>query len=103
MGSIALEILLKILIVDTYLDRGLDLLLLPNNGGIGYVIRTVNRSIPLNLLDDIRTAPLGESLVNWPLAWTLMDYALARSLDFVNYSLDHSLVRSFSGGEAMEY
>jgi len=33
-----LATLLKILIVDIYLDRGLDLLLLLNNGGIAYVI-----------------------------------------------------------------
>jgi len=35
-------ILLRIVIVDIYLDRGLIYLLLLNNGGIGYIILTVN-------------------------------------------------------------
>jgi len=87
--GLLLAILLKILMVDTYLDGGLDLLLLLNDGGIGCVIRTVDRSIPLNLMDDIRTAAL---------ARTLMDQLLVRSFSFD----DHSLVRIFSGGEAME-
>ena len=57
--------------------------------------------IPLRLMDNIRTAALGESL-DWPLVWTLMDHLLARSFGFVNRSLDYSLVGSLSGGEAME-
>ena len=57
--------------------------------------------IPLRLMDNIRTAALGESL-DRSLVWTLIDYVLARSFGFVNRSLDHSLVGSLSGGEAME-
>jgi hypothetical protein len=60
--GLLLTILLKIVIVDTYLDGGLTRLL--NDGGIGCVIRTVDRSIPLKLIDDIRTATLGKSLVD---------------------------------------
>jgi len=45
-------------------------------------------------MDDIRTAALGERLV----VRTLMDQLLVRSFGFVG----RSLVRSFSGGEAME-
>ena len=47
--------------------------------------------MPLRLMDNIRTAALGESLV-WSLVWTLMDYILLRRFGFVNRSLDHSLV-----------
>jgi hypothetical protein len=86
--------------VQRYLDRGLSYLQLLNDGGIVYVVRIVDRSIPLSLEKYIRDLALG--IVNQPLAWILMDYALARSFDFVNYSLDYSLVGSFSGGEAME-
>ena len=42
-----LEIRLKILIVDTYLDGGLDLLLLLNDGEIGYVT-TDDQLLPLS-------------------------------------------------------
>ena len=82
--------------VDTYLDGGLSHihLQLPNDGGIACIIRTVDRSIPLSFMDDIRTAALGERLV----VRTLMDQLLARSLGFVS----RSLVRSFSGGEAID-
>jgi len=53
-------------------------------------------------MDDIRTAALGESLVNYPLVRILIDYTLLKSFSFVNYSLNYSLVRSFSRGEAIE-
>ena len=81
-----LVILPKILILDTYLDRELDLLLLLNDGEIGCVILIVDRSIPLNLMDNIRT-------VDRPLVRIPIDQPLARSFGFVNLSL----IRSFSG------
>jgi len=83
--------------VDTYLDGGLTHLQLLNDGGVVCVIRTVDRFIPLSFKDDVRNAPLGKGL-NRPLVRTLMDQLLARSFGFVG----RSLVRSFSGGEAME-
>ena len=46
--------------VDIYLDRELNLLLLLNNGGIKYII-TVNQSIPLSFLDNIKTVALGNA------------------------------------------
>ena len=52
------EILLKIPMLDTYLDGGLTHLQLPNDGGIGYIIQTVDRSIPLRF-EDIRDVALG--------------------------------------------
>jgi hypothetical protein len=76
MGNIALEVLLKIFLVE-YLDRGL---LLPNAAG------------------DIALArvswPLGKSLVNrhLALAWILLNHTLARTFGFVKNSLNHSLV-----------
>jgi hypothetical protein len=87
------EILLRILMEERYLDGGLSHihLQLLKDGGIGCGIRTVDRSIPLSLKDDVGNAPLGKSLVNQSLAWTFMDHALARIFDFVNHSLDHSL------------
>ena len=75
--------------VDMYLDRGLSHLQLLNDGGIACVVRTVDWSIPLSFKDDVGNAPLGKGL-NRPLVRTLMDYILARSFNFVNYSLDYS-------------
>ena len=57
--EVLLVILLKILMVDTYLAKKLIYLQLLNNGGIGYIIQIVDRSIPLSFKDDIGTAAPG--------------------------------------------
>ena len=44
--------------VDMYLAKGLIYLQLPNNGGIGCVIRTVDQSIPLTFKNNIGTVAL---------------------------------------------
>jgi len=51
---------------ERYLDGGLSYihLQLLKDGGIGCGIRTVDRSIPLSLKDDVRNVPLGKNLVN---------------------------------------
>jgi len=53
--ELLLVILLKIIMVDIYLNRELIYLQLLNNGGIGCIIPTVNQSIPLNFINNIRT------------------------------------------------
>ena len=60
MGNIALENLLKIVIVDINLDRELSYLLLLNNRGIECIIRMANQFIPLSFQDDV--TPLEKSL-----------------------------------------
>ena len=97
MVYIALENLLRTLIMVIGLSGELTHLQLLNDGGIGCVIRMDDRPIPLILIDDIRTATqgtvaLGKSLVNRPLAMTLLDHTLPRTFGFVENSLDHSLV-----------
>ena len=82
MKELLLIILLKIVIVDTYLDRELIYLLLLNDGGIECIILTVNRSISLNFIDNIRT-------VNRTPVRILMDYTLLRSFSLVNYSRNY--------------
>jgi len=80
--ELLLVILLKIVMVDIYLDRELIYLLLLNNGGIGYIVLIVNRSIPLDFIDNIRT-------VNRTLVRILIDYILLRSFGFINHSYNY--------------
>jgi hypothetical protein len=93
MGCTALEILLKILMGDTYLDGGL---LLPNAAGDITLVQ-VNRPLGKSFINrplgkSFVNRPLGRGLVNRPLATTLLHYTLARNFGFVKNSLDHSLV-----------
>ena len=104
-----------------YLNKGLNLLLLLNDGGIKCVI-IVNQSIPLSFLDDIKTAalgnaalgksivdqplgksavdqPLGKSVVNQPLEKSVVDQLLRKSLGnrpLAQIFIDYILLRSFS-------
>ena len=85
--EILLVILLKILMVDIYLAKRLIYLQLLNDGGIGYIIQTVNRSIPLSFQDDIGTAALGTVALRTAV---LGNTALGRSL--INQPLPLSLL-----------